>query len=613
MKPLIRIVLVSLLLPLASYAQGEKEELIQDYTNLQLAKQYFEKQEYEKVLDYLDDLKDESRDEQVYHLLFDSYLELDELRKAEKLCKAWLRRIPGRQPNFRADLYFIYLEQEEPEDAQELLSEVEEEIARNPGLAYAYGKAFGDRGYPKRALGIYEAALERNPRMNFSYQKALLYGELGDIQNMYAMYLEMVEKSPGYLSTVKMLLARSIDAENPEDPNLQFLKKELIQKIQAGGPKHLNDLLIHIYSQEKNFGAAFTQLKALDRRGNLEGNEFSNLARLAFNSKDYRLAARINSYLIDKGSANPYYQAAVIAYLESNKRLLEEDPETSAEEWTSLVEDYEEYRKVFHGDPYQGELIRPMAEIKAYRLGEFKEAEDLLVSVFTKAYLGPEDQAHCQIAYADLLLFTGRRWDAIIYYRKAEKALERSPIGQEAKFKRAKAAYYVGDFEWSQGIFSVLKESTSKLIANDAMQYSLLITDNMALDSTTEALEAYAKADLYFYRELYDSSLALLELLDIGYSDHPIADESLLLRGKILARQGKSEQALQTWQKLVEEHGTDILADDALYAMAKLYQELYQDEQAMQTYEKLFTTYTDSFFASEARKAYRKLRGDQIN
>lgn len=612
MKLRISIFLFFISLSFISIAQGEKEDVLKEYTNLQLAKSYFEKQEYEKSLDYLDDLLDESRDQQVYALAFDCYLELDELRKAEKLCKSWLRRIPGQQAKFNSDLYYVYLEQEEPEDASQLLEQLEEEISRNPGLAYAYGKAFSDRGYPEVALRVYQSALKRNPNMNFAYQMALLYGEMGDIQSMYGMYIKMVEKSPGYLSTVKMLLARSIDSERPDDPNLQFLKKELIQKIQAGAPKHFNDLLIHIYSQEKNFAAAFNQLKALDRRGNLEGKEFSNLARLAFNSGDFALARRINSYQIDKGSTNPYYQGAVIAYLQASKSLLDEKSAT-AEEWQALVEEYQSYLDVFHGDPYQGELLRPLAEIKAYRLGNYEAAESLLKSVFTKAYLGPEDQALTQIAYADLLLFTGRRWDAIIYYRKAEKALERSPIGQEAKFKRAKAAYYVGDFEWSQGIFSVLKESTSKLIANDAMQYSLLITDNMALDSTTEALEAYAKADLYYYREMYDSALAILEILDIGYSDHPIADESLLMRGNILARQKRNEEALKCWQRVVDEHADDILADDALYAIAKMHEQNYQDEKAMEVYEQLFTRYIDSFYAAEARKAYRKLRGDQIN
>jgi tetratricopeptide (TPR) repeat protein len=268
----------------------------------------------------------------------------------------------------------------------------------------------------------------------------------------------------------------------------------------------------------------------------------------------------------------------------------------------------------FKGDPYQAELLLPMAAIYAYKLNEIDTAESLLKFMFDKAWLGKNDKALAQIAYADLLLFTGRRWDAIIYYRRAEKALDQSVIGQEAKFKRAKAAYYVGDFQWAQGIFSVLKESTSKLIANDAMQYSLLITDNMALDSTTEALEAYARADLFYFREMYDSALALLEILELGYAEHPIADESLFLRATIKAKQGDYKEAVVLWQRVVDEYGKDILADDALFEMGQVYElQLYNKEAAMQAYQKLFTEHVDSFYASTVRKSYRRLRGDLIN
>jgi TolA-binding protein len=213
-----------------------------------------------------------------------------------------------------------------------------------------------------------------------------------------------------------------------------------------------------------------------------------------------------------------------------------------------------------------------------------------------------------------LLLYQGKRWDAIIYYRKAEKLLERSPIGQEAKFKRAKAAYYVGDFQWSQGIFKILKESTSKLIANDAMQYSLLITDNMALDSTTEALETYAKADLLFYREKLDSALYYLALFDVAFPEHPILDEALLMKGDIYFKQKNFAEAERAWQKIVADHSKGILADDALYRLANLQiNQFANSEKAMEYFEKIFIEYSDSFYAAEARNSYRNLRGDQLN
>lgn len=595
--------------PMLSF--GQKEAVLTDAQDVALAQQYFEEQEYEKVIDKLEDLGKRSVDPKVYQLLFESYLELVAYKDAIRLSRDWARRVPGRRAAFEVDELFLHLKREDQKDAEEVMAMMLETIERSPGQAYAYGKALSDRGYSKRALQVYEKALEGNPQMNFDYQMALLYGEMGDIPAMHQMYLQMVERTPGYLPTVKTLLSQSI-SPGEENPNLEILKESIIKKIQDGAPQRFNELLIHIFSQEENFRAAFTQLRALDRQGRLEGNELLNLARLAYNKKDYNLAARIYAYEKDKGEEYSYYQTAVIGWLDARKMDLQNQV-APVEQWDLLATDYSQYHHAFRGDPYQAMLALPLVEVLAYRLHQTDSAERLLLSLFDHSWIGLEDQALAQIAYADLLLFTGRRWDAIIYYRKAEKALDQSVIGQEAKFKRAKAAYYVGDFEWAQGIFSVLKESTSKLIANDAMQYSLLITDNMALDSTTDALEAYARADLFAYRELYDSAEALLEILEISYSDHPIADESLLLRGELRAKQKDLAGAIKLWQRVVDEHAKDILADDALYRIGQAQEELGNAEAAMQAYETLFITYVDSFFASEARKAYRRLRGDQIN
>lgn len=610
MKHLLRIFLCTFISWSLS-AQVVRTESNGSGQELALARQYFKDQAYEKVIDRLEDLGKTSNQPEVYNLLFDSYLELEKYRSAIRLSRDWANRIPARKAVFQVDEYFLHLLREDLKDAEKLQEQINGALQRNPSQAYAYGKAFSDRGYPKQALQVYQEALRKNPNMNFDYQMALIYGELGDIPNMHLMYLQMVDRTPGYLTTVKSFLARSIQPGVP-DENLEKLKEEIVRRIQNGAPKRFNELLIHIFSQEGNFRAAFTQLRALDRQGKLQGNEISNLAKLAFNGEDYSLATRIYNYEREKGPENPFYQSAVIGWLQSRKRSLEAE-NANREAWASLATDYEIYQQVFRGDPYQAEITLPLSAIYAYRLQNTDTAEALLTSLFGKAWIGPDDQALAQIAYADLLLFTGKRWDAILYYKRAERALDQSVIGQEAKFKRAKAAYFVGDFEWAQGIFSVLKESTSKLIANDAMQYSLLITDNMALDSTTDALEAYARADFYYYREMYDSALVILEALNTGYSDHPIADESLFLRGMIKEQQNDLAAGIKLWEELVEAHGDDILADDALFRIGKGYEELGNKEAAMLAYEQLFTIHVDSFYASEARKAYRRLRGDAIN
>jgi hypothetical protein len=603
-----------LLFCLPADAQEKKPAVNPTSSDLQIAGQYFQQEEYLKALDFLKVLLKNGRNIQAYQMASTSYLALKDYNEAVDLAKAWSKRIPGQKNRFDVDELSIYLIAKEDKKAKRKFEDVLKQLQKQPNQAYFYGKGLQDKGYPKMALTVYQEALSKNPRLNFDYQMAQLHGELGDIKKMFDKYINMVERTPGYLPTIKMFLAQSISAEDVENENTLYLKEQLIKKIQAGGPPQLNELLIHVFTQEKNFRGAFLQLKALDRRNAVTPGQLNSLAKIAFNAKEYNLAANIYEYVMNKGEADGYYQGAVLGYLSARNAEQSEINAPDNREWLKLAEEYEKYRRAFYGDPYQGDVILGLSDIYAYHLDKQDTAEQILLGMFTKTYLGPEDIARGQIAYADLLLYQGHRWDAIIFYRKAEKLLERSPIGQEAKFKRAKAAYYVGDFQWSQGIFKILKESTSKLIANDAMQYSLLITDNMALDSNTEALETYAKADLFYYRGKLDSALFFLNLLDVAFPDHPILDEALLMKGDIYFKQKNLEEAEKSWEAIVVEHKEDILADDALYRLANLHwKHLNDTEMAMVYFEKIFINYSDSFFAAEARLSYRSLRGDQLN
>lgn len=589
--------------------EGEGEDL----TELQLAQQYFENQEYEKAIDYLDEVLDKGLNKRAYHMAFDIYILTEEWRKAEKLARKYAEADRGMAHEYEADLLFAYLAQDDKDDADELVAEIMQKIKQQPSRAYIYGKTFQDKGYPRLALQAYEAGENQNARLNFDYQKALLYGELGDIENMYRMYVEMIEHNPNYLNTVKVLISRAI-TDNEESKNLDYLKQELIKRIQAGGPRNMNELLVHVYIQEKNFRGAFTQLKALERQDAASPGELMRLAKVSLQNQEFNLAQRIYQYVARKGKEDVFYRSATLGYLDALYQELLAMPEVEPKQWEDLVNTYQDYRPQFNGDLGIAQLHQVLAQIYAYRLGRTDTAEALLRMLFNMGYLSTEDKARAQVQLADLLLYTGNRWDAIIYYGRAEKAFEQSPIGQEAKFKRAKAAYYVGDFQWAQGIFDVLKESTSKQIANDAMQYSLLINDNIGLDTTTDAMQVFAKADLYNYQGQLDSALYLLERMEIGFVGHNIIDEALLLKGDIYYRKKDFPSAEAAWQKIVEQHADDILADDALYRLANMKLEIMGErEKAMELYEKLFTEHIDSFYASDARKKFRELRGDEIN
>ena len=96
-----------------------------------------------------------------------------------------------------------------------------------------------------------------------------------------------------------------------------------------------------------------------------------------------------------------------------------------------------------------------------------------------------------------------------MYYSQVEKDFKHEVIGQEAKFKKIKIDYYTGKFNWAQAQLNILKQSTSKLIANNAMELSLLISDNLNLDTTQLTLQIYANAELLIFQNKYNFGILL--------------------------------------------------------------------------------------------------------
>lgn len=580
-----------------------------DYT---LAQAYFKSEEYEKALVYLKEIDKNQISKPVYDLRLNCHLALQQTDKAVDWIEDNIKAKRFNPVELYVDLVKLHLDVGQERKAEKAFEDLADLIEKTPNYAYTAGSQLQRAGFPKYALQVYQIAETIRPELKFDYQKALLYGELGNIEKMYEMYVDLLATSPTYYANIQQLLGRSYNSGGTLAKG-DYLKQLLINKIQTGAPQILNQLLVYLFIQEEAYGTAFTQLRALDKRDLLGVGELFNLGKIAYENEDYFTADRVFDYLLNKGENYPYYASVLSLKLKVKLAQLQKT-KASTEQWLALAEEYAKVREELKGDPMVAPVAIEEAHILAFKLDNTGKAKRLLKETIGLVSTSEENKAIAKIELADVLLYSGDRWDAILYYGQAEKAFEYSEIGQEAKFKRAKAAYYVGDFEWAQGIFGVLKESTSKLIANDAMQYSLLIADNIAMDTNTEAMSMYAKADLLQYQNKIDSSLKVLELMEIAFMDHPVQDDVQFLKAKLLFKKGMYSKSAWHYQQIVEHHKNGILVDDALYALAQLYEQQLADiEKAKMYYEKIFTEHVDSFFAADARKRFRELRGDLVN
>ena len=357
---------------------------------------------------------------------------------------------------------------------------------------------------------------------------------------------------------------------------------------------------------------ALIQAKSLDRRMKEDGNRVFQLAQLCTSNEDYPAAIDAYKYLIAKGKEFPYYYSSRSELLKTRflQAVSQHDP--AKKELAELEKEFETEISAIGDNANSASLVKNLAHLDAFYLGKSDHAVELLTKLVEMNGLDTRTQAECKLELADILLFTGDVWESTLLYQQVYKDFKNDAIGEQAKFKNAKLSYYIGEFKWAQTQLDILKAATSRLIANDAMALSLLISENFDPDSNTVALGFYSRADLLEYRNEDELAITTLDSIAKAFTYHPIFDEMLLLKAKIRIKQGRFTEADTLLGELVTKYPEDVFADEGLITRAKLNENTLKNiPHAMAYYEELLTNYPGSIYVIEARKKFRTLRGDK--
>jgi tetratricopeptide (TPR) repeat protein len=373
-------------------------------------------------------------------------------------------------------------------------------------------------------------------------------------------------------------------------------------------------MLIWLSIQQKDFDMALIQSKSIDRRMQEDGSRVMELARLCISNESYDVAIDAFNYILTKGSKSRYYLDSRIGLLNTKYLKITNRYNYTQQDLLDLKAEYQKALTEFGENASTVPIMRYMAHLQAFYLDEIDQAIDLLNKAVEMPGVKPAIKAECKIELGDVLLFAGDVWDATLLYSQVDYDFKNDQLGHLAKYKNAKLSYYIGEFGWAKAQLDVLKAATSKLIANDAMELSLLISDNIDMDSSYTALNYYSKADLLMYRNKLDEAMITLDSIQMVALWHPLHDEALYKKGEIMLKKGEFVIADSLFAKVVDMYPEDILADNALMIRADLNERQFGDvETAMQLYEKILFDYPGSLFVVEARKRYRELRGDLIN
>ncbi len=601
MKKALLITLILLLTQLA-FGQDWKEKR-------SLGEQYVELGDLNKAQTLFEEAYKIQRNGNTYKSLYDIYLQKELYNEAAKLGKDFSKRTS--QFRFEIDEAYAYELAGDDKKADKVYDEIAEGVQDKPNQALNMAQRYVELQKMELALEMYKIAQVQNPKANFHYQMADIYSSMGKMDLMFEEYLILIEENPSYLASVRNMLSRSV-SKDPENENNKMIKEALIKRIQTTQMPEYSDLLTWVYVQEQNFTSAVRQTIALDRR--LKGNqsEVFQLAKVCETNLAYDEALDCYDYIINTvGIDGPFYQVGQIGILRVYQAQLDENNMYTEEEILQLKTAYLNTIDDFGNSEYTVPLLRDLAHLEAFFNKDTDEAQRLLEQALEFSNAHPYDVAEVKIELADILLLKGQDWDAILLYAQVEKDFKEDIIGQEAKFRRARISYYQGDFQWAQAQLDVLKASTSKLIANDAMRLSLLISDNLNLDTTSDALTSYARAELLAYQQRYSECLSLLDSLEGALGGHTLIDEIIYKKGAVYFEMREWEKAASAYQQIVDAYSFELLGDDAYYRLAKLYDEQLNDpDKAFELYGDMLTKYPGSSYTVQARKRYRQMRGD---
>ena len=574
-----------------------------------LAMQYFQSGDFEKAGILYEKLFNRTKNTSFYDPYFNSLLKLKQFNEAEKLSRSLLKSNPDNF-TYSVDIGRIYQEKGDQEKALEWFNTL---IRTMPANEFAIKELaitlYRAEAYDFSIKAFMTGRKLLNNENAFNYDLLSLYRFRKDKPNLIQEYINLLSTNPEALPQAQSVLGNIL--EGSEDFNQ--LRTSILRRLQKE-PQSIvmTEFLTWQYIQQKDFDMALRQTFALDRRLKEDGNRVFDLSRLLISNQAFDQAIESLNYLVSKGVNNNYYIPAKIELLNVKTKQLT-SIKFSKENLINLENDFNALINEFGTSQGTVFAIRQLANLQAYYLEKPAIAAQQLEKLLEINGLPSQIIGQIKSDLGDIYILTGEVWEATLLYGQLEKAYANEPLGQEARYKNAKLAYYQADFIWAKAQLNVLKSSTSQLIANDALNLNLLISDNLQNETDTAALRKYAYADLMIFKNQPNKALTILDSIPVLYPGNLLADDVFMAKSRIYIKNNEFNQAIEQLMGIIENYPTELWGDDAVFILADLYEtKLNQPDKALELFQKIITDFPGSLYVIEARKRFRKLRGDKL-
>ncbi len=576
-----------------------------------LARQYMQNKEYEKAAALYEDLSNKNPSEFNYYDAYLTALLMSKQReKAEKLVSRRKKKYP-QVLQYRVDEAYLLENRGDVPEAEKLYKK----IADNPDFSmqqyYEIADAFRRRAKYNWAIYAFEQGEEKfGFASDFSTRLAQMYMETGNKTKGLEKYVQMVLTAGYAYEQSKQLFEMNVT----DSADFAILRTILLRKLQKSPDNYeLNDLLKWTFIKTKDWESAFMQTKALDKRLKEKGVRLIELGDLCVSNEAWSVATRCYEYVKTLGVTGEHYYAAVSGLLETRFQQLNTEAKPALETWLSLETEMLQYLAENGYNNGTWRITSRLSDVYT----QFKHTPSNAIELLEKFYQSPgisqKYRAEAKLALGEAYIAGGDVWSSELLFAQVEKDYPEDPLGQEAKYRRARLSYYRGDYDWAMLQLDVLKGATTQLISNNAIRLALTITENLGLDSNYDALERFSRAELLLAQNKLEEAEHEMDSIPKLYPGHSLSDDILLQKALIREKQYRFEEAAELYNTLVVAFGHDILADNGWYRLGLLYEYKLKDlEKARKAYEKIVLDFPGSFFVPDARARFRKLRGDKL-
>ena len=567
-----------------------------------MAESYFREGAYEKASQLFEALeKNNPFNTRYLKRLITCYQETNNYNRAAEHLQKKLLDNPSQQ-YLRIEIGYNFERQKKSILAKKEYDSAIEAIDLNPSLGGIMGRMFQQNNLLNYAIAAYSKAMKLNKNSSYEFQIAQIYGEKGEFEKMFEFYIALIDKNESYLNGVQRYVGKYISNDALNNNNIAF-KKALLKKS-ISNPKNVwNELLSWLFTKQKEYKKALIQEKALFNRDPNYIETIFRLGKIAFENNNTKTAKECFEFILEKTN---FIEEQLTAEL----FLLKIMTKNAEKEYSSF---FEKVLQKYGVNRNTLEIQLEFANYLTFKKNNPVEAIKVLEKAITLSS-SKFKTAEIKLKLGEVLVFTGRFNKALLYFSQVQTQLKNHPLAQEARFKVAQTSYFKGDFKWAKSQLKILKGSTTQLIANDAVDLFLIISDNEPKDSIPSGLIDFAKADLLAYQNKNIEAISTYNKILEKYQGQTIEDEAMFNQASIYLKEKQYNKAIGNLLKIISINVDGILVDDSYYLLAEIYKNNIKDYQkASEYYQKIIFDKPSSIYLVNARKKYRELRGDVIN